>query len=82
MSKPETFKTIEKWFDEINKVTSSVCKVLVGNKCDLIDPMVNIDQARELANKYEAKFILASALDNKNVSEIYSTLALGNKIMK
>jgi ribosome biogenesis GTPase A len=80
MSKPETFKTIEKWFDEINKVTSNVCKILVGNKCDLNDAIVNTDQARELANKYDAKFILASALNNTNVSEIYSTLAIGKKI--
>ncbi len=77
MTKPETLKSIEKWFDELNKVTSNVCKILVGNKCDLIDSKVNTDQARELANKYEAKFILASALENKNVSEIYSTLAIG-----
>jgi Ras-related protein Rab-1A len=77
LTKPETLKSIEKWFDELNKVTSNVCKILVGNKCDLIDSKVNTDQARELANKYEAKFILASALENKNVSEIYSTLAIG-----
>ena len=81
MTKPETFKTIEKWFDEINKVTSNVCKILVGNKCDLIDSKVNTDEARELANKYDAKFIMASALSNKNVSEVYSTLAIGKQII-
>ena len=77
MTKPESFKNIEKWFDEINKVTSNVCKILVGNKCDLSDVKVNTDEARELANKYDAKFIVSSALLNKNVSEIYSTLAIG-----
>jgi Ras-related protein Rab-1A len=77
MSKPETFNSIEKWFEELNKVTSNVCKILVGNKCDLIDSKVNTDKARELADKYQARFIVASALENKNVSEIYYTLAVG-----
>ena len=77
MTKPESFNTIEKWFDEINKVTTNVCKILVGNKCDLPDTKVNTEDARELANKYDSKFIMASALENKNVSEIYSTLAIG-----
>lgn len=77
MTKPDSFNTIEKWFDEINKVTTNVCKILVGNKCDLPDAKVSTDDARELASKNDAKFIMASALENKNVSEIYSSLALG-----
>lgn len=76
MTKMETFDSLEKWLDELNKVTANVCKIIVGNKCDLIDSKVNTDKARELASKYDAKFIMASAAENKNVSEIYYTLAV------
>ena len=78
MSKAESFETIEKWFNELNKVTNNVNKILVGNKCDVPDLKVTTEQARDLASQYGAKFIFASALLNKNVGEIFSTLAIGN----
>ena len=43
-------------------MTKKVCKILVGNKCDFIDSKVNTYETRELANKYDAKFILTLAL--------------------
>jgi len=78
MSKAESFETIERWFDELNKVTYNVNKILVGNKCDMPNLKITSDQARDLAAQYGAKFIFASALLNKNVGEIFSTLAIGN----
>jgi len=77
MTKAESFEAVEKWFDELNKVTNNVNKILVGNKCDLPELKITNEQARDLAGKYGAKFISASALLNKNVNEIFSTLAIG-----
>lgn len=81
MTKAESFEAVEKWFDELNKVTNNVNKILVGNKCDLPDLKVTSEQARDLAAQYGAKFIFASALLNKNVNEIFSTLAIGINII-
>ncbi len=77
MTKTESFEAIEKWFDELNRATNNINKILVGNKCDLADLKITTEQGRDLAIRYGAKFILASALLNRNVNEIFSTLAIG-----
>jgi len=81
MTRLESFEAMERWFDELTKVTNDVNKILVGNKCDLADLKVTTDQARDLASQYGAKFIDASALSNKNVNDIFSTLAIGKNLI-
>ena len=37
----ESFNNIKQWLSEIDRYASdSVCKLLVGNKCDLVDSKV------------------------------------------
>lgn len=63
---------------ELREYAKDIQIILVGNKSDL--PLnkheVSIDEAKDLANKYGAKYLSASALEDKNINEIFSTLAV------
>lgn len=77
LTKKESFDLVEKWFEELQGYSINTKMVLVGNKCDLTNKIqVNIEEAKALANKYNATFLCSSALEDKNVSEIFSTLAI------
>lgn len=75
-SKRDSFNLIEKWFSELREHAEDIKIVLVGNKCDLpIEKIeVSLQEAKQLAKKFGVKFISASALDDVNISEIFSTV--------
>lgn len=77
LTKKESFDLVNKWFKEIKGYDNNIQVVLVGNKCDIGKYQVEIDEAKKLAIEYGACYLSASALDGKNVSEIFSTLAVG-----
>ena len=62
---------------EIERFASdSVCKVLVGNKCDLSDRRkVAYEEGLELANHFGIPFIETSAKNNKDVEKCFVTMA-------
>ena len=62
---------------EIEKFANdNVCKVLVGNKCDLTDKrMVTREQGEELAKHYGIPYIETSAKSNICVEESFTTMA-------
>jgi Ras-related protein Rab-1A len=48
----ESFNNVKQWLSEIDRYASdSVCKLLVGNKCDLVDSKV-VDTEEAKVNKY------------------------------
>ena len=67
----KTFDNIQNWVDSINThATKGVPKVLVGNKCDLIeDRQVGEDQGKDLADKFGLNFFLTSAKQNVGITE-------------
>lgn len=62
---------------EIDKfATDNVCKVLVGNKIDLIDKrQVTRDEGEELAKSYGIPYLETSAKSNTNVEDCFITMA-------
>ena len=65
------------WLSEIERyATDSVVKMLVGNKCDLLEERaVDKEMAAEVAEKLNVQFFEASAKSSANVEEIFETMA-------
>ena len=76
MGNKETFKNIKVWYNNLKDIVDfkKVVVVLVGNKCDIEKPEVGEDIVQEFCNKYDISFIEASAKNNINVSEIFTSL--------
>lgn len=54
---------------------SSICKVMVGNKNDLVDDRkISVQEAKELAKQYSMDYFDASAKLNKGVTECFEAL--------
>ena len=62
---------------EIDKFANdNVCKVLVGNKCDLEDRIkVTREEGEEIANSFGIPYIETSAKSNICVEESFQTMA-------
>jgi len=54
----------------------SICKILVGNKCDVAEGReVTFEEGNKLAESYGIQFFETSAKENKNVSEVFYSIA-------
>ena len=81
----ESFRAIENWMGEVEKFASeSAIKLFVGNKCDVEDKRkVTFEEGKELAARYNVKFMETSAKNSKNVTDAFQTLAreIRSKVM-
>jgi len=78
---------VKTWLNEIQRYASEgVCKMLVGNKVDLLDPsegrgapdpdkVVKTDTGRALAEELGIPFLETSAKRSKNVDEAFMRMA-------
>ena len=58
-----------------------VCKILVGNKCDLdSERQVSTEQGHNLAEEFGVDFLETSAKDNSNIDELF--LAMSQKMVQ
>jgi Ras-related protein Rab-1A len=73
----ESFNNIKQWLSEIDRYASdSVCKLLVGNKCDLVDSkVVDTETAKAFADSLGIPFIETSAKESINVEEAFLTMS-------
>ena len=73
----DSFNGVKMRLQEIDRyATSTVLKLLVGNKCDLTDKrVVEFDVAKEFAEANAMPFLETSALDSTNVEEAFLTMA-------
>ena len=73
----ETFENVRQWMHEIDRFANdNVCKVLVGNKCDLEDKRkVSKEEGEELAKSYGIPYLETSAKSNICVEDSFSTMA-------
>lgn len=74
--------TVLQWLNEIDRYASeSVCKLLVGNKCDLVSKKsVDFDTAKEFADKLDIPFLETSAKAATNVEKAFLTMAAEIKV--
>ncbi|GMM32166.1 Rab family GTPase [Martiniozyma asiatica (nom. inval.)] len=73
VTEQESFNNVEQWLQEIDRyATSSVMKLLVGNKSDLTDKkVVDYAVAKEFADQRGIQFIETSAAENSNVEQAF-----------
>eukprot|EP01101_Sappina_pedata_P006579 TRINITY_DN32_c1_g1_i1.p1 TRINITY_DN32_c1_g1~~TRINITY_DN32_c1_g1_i1.p1 ORF type:complete len:217 (+),score=79.53 TRINITY_DN32_c1_g1_i1:66-653(+) len=72
----KTFTNITKWLKEIETFAGPlVQKVLVGNKNDMVDRVVTVEQGQELAAKLSIPFIETSAKESHNVEKAFQIMA-------
>lgn len=76
-----SFENIKEWLKEINKyATSTVCKLLIGNKIDLEDKrQVPYALAKEWADSLDMPILETSAKDSRNVEKVFVQLAVQMK---
>jgi len=69
----ETFQNVKTWLNEIQKYASdNVNKLLVGNKCDLVNKkVVEYVTAKEFADQLGIPFLETSAKNSTNVEESF-----------
>ena len=72
----DSFRNVEQWIKQISQHASErVCKILVGNKCDLPDRVVSFDEGKLLAESNGMEFFEASAKENLNIDNAFNSLA-------
>ncbi|KAL3843650.1 hypothetical protein ACJIZ3_001053 [Penstemon smallii] len=77
VTEKESFNNVKQWLNEIDRyATDSVCKLLVGNKCDLVESKaVDTETAKAFADELGIPFLETSAKDSINVEQAFLTMA-------
>lgn len=72
----ESFDHVNDWLNEVNRYASEgTCKLLVGNKSDRADKVVDYEQAKKFAGGLSIPFLETSAKSSNNVEEAFLTMA-------
>ena len=73
----ESFNQITDWMEQIKNNVSKeeVNLILIGNKCDLADRMVEKERGEKMAEKLKIKYFETSALTGKGINEAFEELA-------
>jgi GTPase KRas protein len=72
-----SFEFVPLLIEEINKYHPKLPPILIcGSKCDLeSERQVEIEQGKQLADEYKAKFYEISSKENINISSMFSEFA-------
>jgi len=73
----KSFGNIRNWIRNIEQhATESVNKMLIGNKCDMVDKkVIETERGQALAEEYSIKFMETSAKNSINVDQAFINLA-------
>ena len=72
----QTFNNISNWLKQIDQhANSNVAKVLVANKCDRPDRVVEKERGQALAEQHGLQFFETSAKNGLNVNEVFNSIA-------
>lgn len=76
MTDEESISSIAEWTDLIDRhAQDSASRILIGNKCDLVDnPWLAAQRGEALAEKYGMTFFAVSAKSDINVLEMFTSI--------
>jgi Ras-related protein Rab-2A len=76
VTRRRTFIVLEEWLDELHKaINKKIPLVLVANKTDLPDRVVEPSEGREFADKHGMPYIESSAKTGEGIVDIFQELA-------
>ncbi|MHA1213839.1 MAG: GTP-binding protein [Candidatus Hodarchaeales archaeon] len=70
-----SFFDVKHWIRELKKHSPGTPFILVGNKTDLQKREVSIEEAKQLAEEFNAPYLETSALRGQNVEEVFKMAA-------
>lgn len=80
LSRPDTFDQIDEYFNELRDLSGNIPIFLVGNKNDLIEDIGETIPREKIIQKlnqyYLFEYIETSALENKNVQNLFYRLTI------
>ncbi|MFX1390730.1 MAG: ADP-ribosylation factor-like protein [Promethearchaeota archaeon] len=80
LSRPDTFKEIDEYFNEIRDQSGNIPIFLVGNKKDLIEEIGKTISRKKIIQKVNQYFLFeyieTSALNNENVERLFHRFAI------
>ena len=75
ISNSDSLKNIQNWMKLIEQnAEDGVCKILVGNKCDLENRVIQKEEGEKIAQDFGMKFFETSAKSDINVEEAFNCL--------
>ncbi len=75
ISNSDSLKNIQNWMKVIEQnAEDGVCKILVGNKCDLENRVIQKEEGEKIAQDFGMKFFETSAKSDINVDEAFNCL--------
>lgn len=76
VTKEETFKRLEKWLAEIDTYCykEDIVKMVVGNKIDLPDRKISIQEGLDFARKHQTLYIESSAKSADGINYAFEDL--------
>jgi small GTP-binding protein len=80
-----SFRSLSYWLDEIQKnCNPGVFILLVGNKCDILHRIINMNYAHDYASEHGLVYLESSAKDNIGVTRIFTMMVnfIYNKITR
>ena len=77
VTRRDTFESISKWHEEIQKASETISMILVCNKIDLENQRsVSKSEGEELAEKLKMPYVETSAKTGENIQDAFEMLAL------
>ena len=72
----ESFDNVNNWMKQITEhADDNVCKILLGNKCDMPDRQVTKEEGDKFAKEYGINFFETSAKTGVNIQEAFRVVA-------
>jgi small GTP-binding protein len=76
VTRRRTFIVLEEWLDELHKaINKEIPLVLVANKTDLPDRVVEPSEGRDFADRHGMPYIESSAKTGEGIVDIFQELA-------
>jgi small GTP-binding protein len=75
VTRRQSFDNIKNWLNEIRKVEPDVILMLIGNKIDLPNRQVSLEEGKKLASEIGIPYFETSALNIDIVNEAFKTMA-------